>query len=87
MFEWRLWQIKCRCLQTTWNQCNEKKILKRRRAAKNNPDKVENENKSINSEIAYLKKLNIKIFLLDHIFLISLCEIIFRPKYVFSYLK
>ena len=45
-----------------------KKLSERWRAVKDNADKLKDEIKTINSEIAYLKIVNIKIFLLDHSF-------------------
>ena len=59
-----------------------KKLLKRGIAANDNTDKIENEIKTINSKIAYLKK-KIKIFLLDHLFFVMKCEITYRPKKCF----
>ena len=59
MFEWTLWQIYCRCKQTFWLRSDKalKKLIERGRAAKESADKLENEVKTINSKIAYLKKL------------------------------
>ena len=65
-----------------------KQFLARGITAKDNANKIETEIKTIDSEIAYLKKtVNIKIFLLYNRIFIRLCEIIFRSKLCFYLFK
>ena len=53
-----------------------KKLKERGRAALDNVDKLENKNRTKSLEMAYLKKINIKIFLLDHSFLLGSLKLV-----------